>query len=303
MIRLVLALILSLAALPAFAQLQTVQVTDRVFAFVGPYGQRSAGNLANNATFGAVLTDAGVVLIDPGGSHLGAQQIDRKLAEITDAPVVAVINTGGQDHRWLGNAYWADKGARVIASTAAVADQQARESLQMTVLTELLGPLLLAGTRPMVATETFDTSLMLDIGGVRFDLVHTDAAHTPGDSFVWLPGEGAVFSGDIVYVGRILGIFPFSSSKGWLASFEAMAALNPDHVIPGHGAPTDLFTAETDTHAYLADLRAAIRDHIDGGGDIIGSVEVDQSAYSHLVDFDLLARRNAQAVFEEMEWE
>ena len=50
-------------------------------------------------------------------------------------------------------------------------------------------------------------------------------------------------------------------------------------------------------------LRAAIRAHIDGGGDIIGSVEVDQSAYEYLKDFDSLAKRNAQAVFEEMEWE
>ena len=138
---------------------------------------------------------------------------------------------------------------------------------------------------------------------VRFEFRHIDAAHTPGDSFVWVPSERTVYTGDIVYVGRMLGIFPFSSSKGWLASFEAIAALEPQHVVPGHGAPTDLFTAETDTYAYLTDLRAAIRAHIDGGGDIIGSVEVDQSAYEYLKDFDSLAKRNAQAVFEEMEWE
>lgn len=36
-------------------------------------------------------------------------------------PVTHVVNTGGQDHRWLGNGYWPDRGATVIASQAAVA--------------------------------------------------------------------------------------------------------------------------------------------------------------------------------------
>ena len=43
--------------------------------------------------------------------------------------------------------------------------------------------------------------------------------------------------------------------------------------------------------------------YIDSGGDIIGSVDVDQSGFSYLDQFEALAGRNAQAVFEQMEWE
>lgn len=46
-----------------------------------------------------------------------------------------------------------------------------------------------------------------------------------------------------------------------------------------------------------------MRAYIDEGGDIIGSVKVDQSAFAYLDQFDALAGRNAQAVFEQMEWE
>ena len=46
-----------------------------------------------------------------------------------------------------------------------------------------------------------------------------------------------------------------------------------------------------------------MRDYIDVGGDIIGSVDVDQSNFTYLNQFDSLAGRNAQAVFEQMEWE
>lgn len=299
-----LAIVIFVSALPTLAQVKTVEISPRVFALVGPFGQRSPGNLGNNATFGVVLTDDGAVLIDPGGTRQGAAALDRAIGRITDQPVVAVINTGGQDHRWLGNGYWAEKGARLIASTAAVADQKDRASIQLTVLNELVGPEFVTGTDPLHATETFETALDLEIGGTRFELRHVAAAHTPGDAFVWLPDDLTVFTGDIVYVGRMAAVLTdVSSSRGWLQAFEAVAQLQPQHVVPGHGPPTDLFTAENETYHYISDLREAIAAHIEAGGNIIGSVEVDQSAYSHLIDFDQLAKRNAQAVFQEMEWE
>ena len=72
---------------------------------------------------------------------------------------------------------------------------------------------------------------------------------------------------------------------------------------PGHGDPTTLERARADTYDYLVNLRDRMRAHIDTGGDIIGSVEVDQSSFADLEQFDMLAGRNAQAVFQQMEWE
>lgn len=58
---------------------------------------------------------------------------------LTDQPVIHVINTGGQDHRSLGNGYWKARGATVIASAAAVEDQQVRGAMQLTMLSQLVG--------------------------------------------------------------------------------------------------------------------------------------------------------------------
>ena len=98
------------------AVLELAEVNDRVYAIIGPMEQRNADNLANNATFGFVVTDAGVVLVDPGGSFKGAKQIHKIVQSVTDKPIAYVINTGGQDHRWLGNGYFKALGATIIAS-------------------------------------------------------------------------------------------------------------------------------------------------------------------------------------------
>ncbi len=291
------------SGLAARAEVLEVQnVTEGIWALVGPLEQRNSVNLGNNATFGLIETSDGAVLIDPGGSARGAAMIDEVIQTLTDEPLLYVINTGGQDHRWLGNAYWQAKGAQVIAASQAVEDQKERSSIQMTMLSQLIGEGL-DGTDAAYADITFEDAYTLEIGGKVLEIRHPASAHTPGDSFVWIAEDDTLFAGDIVYVGRILGVMGFSNSAAWLEAFEAIDALKPKHLIPGHGPATDLETARTDTYEYLKNLRSQIRKHIEADGAIIDSVKVDQSAFSHLDQFEALAGRNAQAVFEQMEWE
>lgn len=145
--------------------------------------QRNAENLGNNATFGLIVTSDGAVLVDPGGSAAGAAMIDPAIRGLTDAPVRYAIDTGGQDHRWLGNTYWQAKGAQVIASAAAVEDQAARSSMQLTGLSQLIGAGL-DGTVPAFADIQFDSDYTLELGGRTLEIHHVATAHMPGDSFV-----------------------------------------------------------------------------------------------------------------------
>ena len=290
---------------PTLSAAQTLDVqpvAQDVWAIVGETEQRSATNLANNATFGLVVTPKGAVLMDPGGSYKGAMALHEAIRTITDKPVTHVINTGGQDHRWLGNGYWRDQGATIIASEAAVADHRARAPEQMSALAQFLGDGL-KGTAPVYADVTFESDYTLDLGGLSFRIMHRGPAHTLGDSFVWLEARDVMFTGDIVYVDRILGNGPARNIKSWITVFEDMAAFEPTHIVPGHGRATDLATARRDTYDYLVNLRTRIGALIEDGGDIMDAPAIDQSAWSYLEQFDSLAGRNAQATYEEMEWE
>jgi len=292
----------TLAATPALA-LEIVPVTENVFAIVGDLSQRSPENLGNNATFGVVVTGEGVALIDAGAGWKAAAAIDAAIDTITDQPVRYVINSGGQDHRWLGNGYWQAQGAVVIASAEAVVDQRARGSMQLSLLAALVGAVGLEGTAPAYADVEFDSTYTLDLGGTVLEIFHEGQAHPPGDSFIWMGSNRVVFAGDIVYVERILGIGDQSHSGSWIEVFDTIAALAPESVVPGHGRPVPLSVARADTFDYLVNLRAEMAVYIDEGGEIIGSVGVDQSTFSYLENFDGLARRNAQQVYSEMEWE
>lgn len=283
--------------------LKLQEVTKDVYAIVGELGNRTPENHGNNATFGFVVTSEGVVLIDSGGTRRGAEAIAAVIRTVTDKPVVRVINTGGQDHRWLGNDYFKQKGAEIFASEATVKDQKARVNDQFFVLGNLVGEKAVKSTKAVYADTTFENAVAIKVGDTVFEIHHAGQAHTPGDSFVWLPQKSVMFSGDIVYVERMLGVMDHSNSKSWIGAYEAMVAFKPKHIVPGHGHPTDLQGANKDTYDYLTFLRQAVADFMEEGGDITDISSIDQSRFSYLQNADTLAGRNAQQVYMEMEWE
>ena len=82
-----------------------------------------------------------------------------------------------------------------------------------------------------------------------------------------------------------------------------MLELEPKKLVPGHGPVTTAEQASKDTRDYLRFLRDSIHDFMEQGGGIENVGLVDQNTYRYLENFDQLKGRNAQRVFEELEWE
>ena len=300
-------LFIVLVGTPVCAQadsvLKTERLADNIYALVGPTSNRDPQNLGNNANFGVIVADEGVVLIDPGGSLKGAKMIHDAIRAITDKPIRIVINTGGQDHRWLGNGYFKALGAQIVANEQAVSDQKARVQDQLMAMENLIGSEGLEGTEPVYADETFVDLKVMTVGGIRIEVHHAGQAHTPGDSFVWLPQQRIVFSGDIVYTDRMLRIGSHSAHRSWISAFEAMADQQPQVVVGGHGRPAGLSKAKADSYDYLVFLRKTVQAFMDEGHGMEEIGKIDQSRFGYLDNFDSLKGRNAQRVYEELEWE
>ncbi len=278
------------------------RVAANVYAIVGPLGQRSVDNDGLNANYGFIVTDEGVILIDSGASRLGAQKLEAAVRKVTEQPVRWVINTGSQDHRWLGNDYFAGKGAEVIALARTAATQAEYATQQMTGLERFLGKRL-EGTQPLPAPKTLaGESATLERGGVTFELVYTDA-HYPGDARVWLPTQRVVFSGDLIYVDRLMSVLPWSSVKNGQRAFKALAALKPARIVPGHGRVCDLAQAQResgDYYDFLVEKVGAAAREMEPLADTLDR-HADLPAYRHLENFSDLHRANMSRAFVEFE--
>ena len=279
-------------------------VAPDVYAFVGDTEGRTYENEALNANIGLVVTPAGAVLIDSGATFQSARQIAAAAQKVTAQPIRWVINTGGQDHRWMGNGYFKAHGAESIAHAQAEADMKARGPEQLAANTPVLKEKI-EGTEITLPTRWLkDADTALNLGGVSVQVLYRGGGHTPGDSMVWLPQTGVVFAGDVVYVDRILGLHPVSKTRTWVKSFEALESLAPRVVVPGHGRVTTLAQAQKDTGSLLKALRAHMGKAVEAGTDISAAVRsFDAAPYRHLKHVDVWLPQLANRTYLEMEQE
>ena len=278
-------------------------VAEGVYAYVGDIEGRTYDNEGLNANIGLVVTPAGAVLIDSGATLQTAQKIHEAAKKVTNQPVKWVINTGGQDHRWLGNGYFTAQGIETIAHASAQADMRARAPEHLAGLKVLKERL--DGTVPTLPTRFMaGTDTKLELGGTVFELKHRGGGHTPGDWLVWLPQKNVLFSGDVVYVDRVLGLHPVSRTKTWLASFAVIDELKPQIIVPGHGQVTHLATAQAQTRDLLQALRAHMGKAVEAGEDISAAVKrFDAKPFAHLKHADVWLPQLANQTYLEMERE
>ena len=301
---LALSLAATLITLPVWAvEVVFKPVTEGVYAYVGDIEGRTYENEGLNANIGLVVTSAGAVLIDSGATLQTAQKIHEAAKKVTNQPVKWVINTGGQDHRWLGNGYFKAQGIETIAHASAQADMSARAPEHLAGLKVLKERL--DGTVPTLPTRFIkESDARLELGGVVFELKHRGGGHTPGDWLVWLPQKNVLFSGDVVYVDRVLGLHPVSRTKTWLASFTVIDELKPKIIVPGHGQVTHLATAQAQTRDLLQALRAHMAKAVEAGEDIGAAVKrFDAKPFAHLKHADVWIPQLANQTYLEMERE
>lgn len=280
-----------------------VEFIPGVFSAIGATAPPTYENSGHNNNLSFIVTGEGVVVVNGGGAYVLAEALHAEIKDITDEPVVLVINENGQGHAMLGNSYWAEQGVPILAHVDAAAEFEERgfrilENMQRVNRDKA------EGTYLQGPTETFDTLYALTLGAFDIEVRYLGPSHSAGDVVVWLPNQSLVIAGDMAFHERMLPIFEDTYTLDWLETWDnAFEPLGATYVIPGHGHPTNMDQVRRYTKGYLEYLRGQIAAHLDAGGDLAGAYYVDQSAFANLDTFEELATRNAGRVFEQMEFE
>jgi cyclase len=89
------------------------------------------------------------------------------------------------------------------------------------------------GVRHTFPNVTFESALHFYFGGRHVEVLHYDRAVTPGDTFLYLPDEKVLITGDLLVnpVSFALSCYP----TGWLHTLERIDSLDFATIVPGHG--------------------------------------------------------------------
>lgn len=241
-------LLVSLAAVPAFAGSGLTKISENVYSYVDIRNAAPANSYGANA--GIVIGEDGVIVIDTLISAKEAKRFIKDIRTITDKPIKYVVNTHYHLDHVLGNAEFAKLGAVIISH---VEDRKNFVAKGETTLKNYRNYGLtesdIEGTSIAYPQLSFTGRMEIDLGNIRVELLSAVNSHTSGSIFVVVPDSKVVFAGDVLFTGY----HPYMAEgniKGWLGALDQLAKLDVTAVIPGHG-PISSAQDISDMKAYL----------------------------------------------------
>ena len=226
-------------------QIKATEVGTRTWMLEG-----QGGNIT------VIVGGDGVIMVDTEFAPLH-DKIKAAVGKITPQPIRYVVDTHFHGDHTGGNAAFAADGAIVVG----------HRNLKKTLAEGSTNALTGAKTPPAPAAalpaRTYSDRLELTVKGRRAELIHMPAAHTSGDTAVWLPGADVLAAGDIVSTGARypnIDVGDGGGINGMIAGVDAYLKLADakTRIVPGHGA---LMSREdlVGYRAMLADARSAVK--------------------------------------------
>lgn len=232
---------------------------------------------------GIIVGDDAVLVADTQATPVMAQEVIRRIRQVTAKPIRYVVLTHYHAVRVLGaSAYGAE---HIIASEDTRELIVERGEADMKSEIERF-PRLFQAVESVPGltwpTLTFRGEMTLWLGTLEVKLMQLGRGHTKGDTVVWLPSERIMLSGDLVEYGAT----PYAGDayfEDWPKTLDAIAALEPRKLVPGRGAalmtPDQVREGLAQTRAFISDLYAAVKRDAAAGRDLRS---VYQRAYSEL---------------------
>ncbi len=221
---------------------------------------------------GIVVGDDAVMVIDTQATPVMAQDVIRRIREVTDKPIRYVVLSHYHAVRVLGAAAYG--ASHVIASQDTWDLIVERGAQDMKSEIERF-PRLFRAVESIPGLTwpnlVFKGEMTLWLGKLEVKILQLGRGHTKGDTVVWLPSEKILFSGDLVEYGAT----PYAGDayyEDWPATLDAVAALRPEKLVPGRGAslttPQQVQAGLAGTRAFIAELYAAVKAGAAAGKDL-----------------------------------
>jgi glyoxylase-like metal-dependent hydrolase (beta-lactamase superfamily II) len=235
---------------------------DKVISFDRLSEHAYAYTAQGDPNTGIVIGDDGVMVIDTQATPIMAQDVIRRIKAVTDKPIKYVTLSHYHAVRVLGaSAYGAE---HIIASQDTYDLIVERGAQDMKSEIERF-PRLFRAVESVPGltwpTLVFRQQLTVFMGKLEVRIMQIGRGHTKGDSVVWLPQERVLFSGDLVEYDAT----PYTGDaylQDWPAALDAIAALEPQALVPGRGAalktPAEVAKGLAGTRAFVSDLYTSV---------------------------------------------
>ena len=222
---------------------------------------------------GIVIGDDAVMVIDTQATPAMAQDVIRRIREVTDKAIKYVVLSHYHAVRVLGAAAYQPE--HIIASQDTrdliVERGEQDKASEIGRFPRLFRNVESVPPGMTWPTITFTGKMTLWLGKLEVQLIQLGRGHTKGDTVVWLPQDKVLFSGDLVEFDAT----PYAGDayfQDWPKTLDNIAALKPQALVPGRGAAlqgaADVARGLEGTRAFVSELYASVKAGAAAGKDL-----------------------------------
>lgn len=278
------------------------QAAPGIYVHHGMHKDIDTGYGGDICNIGFIVGEKGVAIIDSGGSPTIGAQLREAVRKVTNLPILYVINTHVHPDHIFGNAAFKQDQPVFVGHEKLASAMAQRKEAYLRHQDEWVGENA-KGSEIIPPTLAVKSTQTLDLGNRKLQLTAHPAAHTHADLSVFDDTTKALWTGDLLFVGRTPSID--GDIKGWLQVIEQLRSVPAVLAIPGHGPVTQDFNAELDNErrylsTLLEDVRAAIKQNRTMEQTMDNANQAERAKWAL---FDIVNRRNVNFVFPALEWE
>lgn len=233
------------------------EIADGVFAYINAQPRAAICNS------GIIIGGDGVMVID--GLMVGSmvRPYLEQIRKVTSKPIRYVVNTHHHIDHSFGNQFYLP--AEVLGHRACrkvmLAKGVDQEDLGRRFPMYKEDWLKVRLTPPSV---TYEDKMVVHLGDRVVELLHPGAAHTYGDTLIYMPKEKVLFTGDVAFQ-YLTPLAADGHISHWIRVEESIINnLDAITIVPGHGPVADK-TPLVQTLGYLKLLRRTSRLHFRRG--------------------------------------
>jgi cyclase len=208
-----------------------------------------------DANAAIILTSEGVVMIDSGHNPPDSLALSKAIKQLTPQPVRYLINTEPHSDHTTGHFVFSPPAIIIAHEGATDSMKQAynpkRNEKLMADYPDMRESF--KGFKMITPHIEYRDKMTLNVGERTFELRFLKSVHSEADTAIWLPKERVVFAAASVGVKRFSNLRPFVKISDTLEAIKMMKALDPEVVVPGHGAPGTVKILE-DMERYYSTL-------------------------------------------------
>lgn len=283
-------------------KLKAVNVTSNIDCYIGDFNPPTKENKGFVSNVCSVDMGDSIVIIEAGPTYVFAKELNDLINKKYNKKISHVIVTNFHDDRYTGASFYKEKNIPIIAHKTIVKELKENPN-KFNRIPRVTSKEEYSKSKVVDADIFTNDKYVIKGKNLNIEILKlSKGSNSVSDIAVFVPSENFIFTGNIVFNGRMIKYAKYSNIDEWIKSLENLEKMNVKYVMGGHGKEFDKNSYKP-TLEYLRVLKQSVTKAYDDEVDVEDVYNhVDDKKFSYYDHYKTIAPSNAKTLYDQLEW-